>query len=414
MASAQTSVGTIAYVVPNDTTGDEIWLIEPNRRNDRQIYSTGQADPYSVRGISGLAWRPDARELVFASDHENDCSWYASDLYAILGDGSDYRRITNAPACAALANYPKGTVVVSAPGADGFYQLYVQGSPSINNVPPGGGVITFDNVADLGNTIQPVVAINGKYRYMTSVAPDVKAGQTVDAGVVSLTTSRNDALGAYGPAWRSDGSRIGYSFGCAELYGIADQPPAGNIGQPLFNSSQATPCAMAWGPTASTANQIVYYNYSGDRGIYRTTEGSSSAGTRLVAYFGDDAVNFVLALQYLPNASGILFSIPDNWGDSSNIYRYDFASDTLTKLTFYTDQYARDFAISPDGQTIIFELAPFDWQCVWGCASDLWTMRIDGSNQQLFKSNGSHPAWSTNAVQLPKAPSKLFLPLVVR
>lgn len=41
--SAQVAVGTIAYVIPNDTTGDQIWLIEPDGKNNRHIYSTGWA-----------------------------------------------------------------------------------------------------------------------------------------------------------------------------------------------------------------------------------------------------------------------------------------------------------------------------------------------------------------------------------
>lgn len=422
LSAASAAVGTIAYVKPNDTTGDEIWLIEPDRSHDRRIYSTSIADPYSVRGISSLAWRPDAGELVLASNHENDCSWYASDLYSIFTDGSGYRRITNAPACAALANYPKGIVVIAVPGTDGFSQVYIQGAPSVKSIPPGGGVITFNNVADLGNIVQPIVIISNGYRFMTNVFVDVKAGQTVYAEVTSITTGGDDTLGAYGPAWRRDGSRIGYSFGCAELYGIADQPPAGNTGQPLFNASQVTPCAMAWGPTANTANQIVYYNNTGGQGIYRTTEGSSNAGTQLVAN-DYDAVNFVFRIQYLPDASGFIYSIVDNFGDSSNLYRYDFASDSLMELTSYTNQYARDFAISPDGQTIVFELASFSFDCLWGCGSDLWTMTINGSNPQLFKAGAAHPSWSINAISVPPpnptpgpvpGSLKVYLPFIKR
>jgi TolB protein len=46
-----------------------------------------------------LAWRPDGPELAFSSQHEQDCSWYDSDVYVIGYDGAGYRRITNAPAC---------------------------------------------------------------------------------------------------------------------------------------------------------------------------------------------------------------------------------------------------------------------------------------------------------------------------
>ncbi len=418
VASASTPVGTIAYVRANDTTGDQIWLIKPDGSNDHWIYSTGVADPYAVYGISSLAWRPDGGELVFASDHELACSWYASDLYAILANGSSYRRVTNAPACAALASYLKGTVRMTLPGVGSFYQVYVQGAPSIKGVSSGGGEVIFENVADLGNIGQPVVVINGMYRYMTNGLVNVQAGGTVNVGVISLTTGGTDTLGAYAPVWRRDGSRIGYAFGCAELYGIADQPPAGNTGQPLFNSSAVTPCRMAWGPTASTANQIVYFTPTGNPGFYRTTEGSSGAGTQFLLTADYDRV---FGIQYLPDASGIVFTVTDNWSSSSNIYRYIFASDTLTQLTFYTNEFARDFSLSPDGQTIVFERAPEAWGRPYGGDSDLWMISINGSNARLFKAGGGHPSWSINEGPGPvpspvpsPVSSKVHLPFVKR
>ncbi len=425
MASA---TGTIAYVVPDDTTGDQIWLIQPDGSNDHQIYSTGLKDPDALHGISAVAWRPDGGELVFASDHELICSWFASDVYAISSDGSGYRRVTNAPACAALANYPKGTVVMSLAGADSSYQVYVQGAPSVKSVSSGGGIVTFNNVADLGDNGQPVVVINGQYRFTTDAFVHVQAGQTADAGIVSLTSGRNGKLGAYGPTWNRDGSRIGYTFGCATLYGITDQPPAGNWGQSLFDSSQVSPCMLSWGPTASTANQIVYYNNTLNPGIYLTTEGSDE-GTLLVPNSVENGNN-VFQIHYLPDGSGFIYSIIDNFIYSANLYRYDFASGTVTKLTSYTNQFARDFAISPDGQTIVYELATFDFLNTWGGASDLWTMGIDGSDPQLFKTGAAHPSWSLTTPYVPSGPTqppgapqppgttqpafKLYLPLIVR
>lgn len=258
---AQAPTGTIAYVVPNDTTGDEIWLIEPNGSNNRQIYSIGVPDTYKVHAISSLVWRPDAGELVFASDHEEACSWYGSDLYAIRSDGGNYRRVTNGPACAGLASYPKGGVTVAAPYG---YQVYVMGASEPQSTY--GGAITINNVADLGNTVQPVVAIYGVDRWM-GPAVDVQAGQTVDAGPLTLSGLGTDEIDTFKPVWRRDGSRIGYAFGCAQFYSIADQPAAGSWGQVLLNTTGVTPCIMAWGSTASTANQIVYFTDTGDPGF---------------------------------------------------------------------------------------------------------------------------------------------------
>ncbi len=414
-ASSATVAGTIAYVVPNNTTGDQVWLVDANGSNPRRIYSTGVADPYSIQSINGLAWRPDGGELVFASNHEEICSWYGSDLYAITATGSGYRRVTNAPACAGLANYPKGTVTVSAPGANALYQLYVMGAPSAQTV--SGGAVTFYDVADLGSIVQPVVAIDGSDRWMGDPV-DVKAGQAVNAGAINIYVYGSDEIGAFEPTWRRDGSRIGYAFGCARLYGIADQPPAGNIGQPLFNASGVAPCVMAWGSTASTANQIVYFTPAGDPGIYLTTEGSTGAGTKLISTADYD---HVFGMQFLPDASGFIFTMTDNWSSSSNLYHYDIASDTLTKLTFYTNEFARDFSLSPDGQTIVYERAPEAWGVPYGGASDLWTIGIDGFDEQLFKANGAHPSWSTNSNTPPPPPppppgsgGRFYLPFVNR
>ncbi len=400
---------TIAYVVPDDTTGDQVWLVEPDASHPRKIYSTGEADPYGVKDITSLSWRPDAGELVFSSNHENYCSWYGSDVYAIRADGSGYRRVTNGPACAALANYLKGSVTVSAPMGGSFYQIYVAGAPEPKT--PSLGTATFDNVADLGSTSQPVVAIEGGYRWFGDPV-DVKAGQNV-GWTTSFYGEGSASIGAYAPVWRSDGSRIGYAFGCAALYSIADQPPVNTQGEQLFYVAGVTPCVMAWGPTPGTASDIVYFTGTGDKGIYRTTEYSGKAGDKLV-----NVEFYLFALQYLPDASGLIFTMADNWGDSSNIYRYDFGSGNVTQLTNYTDQYARDFSLSPDGQRVIFELAPHEWGAPWGGASDLWMMGIDGSNAQLFKTGGSHPSWSLRAPQVPPSTtlptSKLYLPLLVR
>ncbi len=416
-ANRAAATGTIAYVVPDDTTGDQIWLAEPDGSNKRKIYSTGRADPSAVDDIYSLSWRPDAGELVFASNHEKYCSYYASDVYAIFADGSGYRRVTNAPACAALANYPQGSVTVSTALTTGFYQIYVAGAPELKT--PSLGTVTFDKVADLGSA-QAVIAIQGKYRWFGDPV-HVKAGENV-THPSNFYGQGLSTIGAYGPVWRSDGSRIGYTFGCAALYSIADRPPVNTQGEQLFNSDTVSPCAMAWGPTPATASDIVYYTSVGDPGIYRTKENSTSVGDKLVSVEG-----VVLAFAYLPDGSGLVFTATNAWGDSGNIFRYDFGSGVVTQLTNYTDQVARDFSLSPDGQKIVFELAPKDWTSIYGGASDLWIMGIDGSNPTEFKTGAAHPSWSLRAPQAPPStppPSvppgttptgfKVYLPLLVR
>ncbi len=399
-AATGTVTGTIAYVVGDDTTGDQIWLIEPDGSNNRKIYNTGVPDPYEVYFMTSLAWRPDAGELVFTSNHEEYCSWYNYDVYAILPDGSGYRRVTNGPACAGLAAYPQGSVTLDTSRVPNGYQVYVQGAPELKTVL--GSTLTFDHVADLGNGVQPIAIVHGLYRSMGGWV-DVKAGQSV-TGEAYPYSGYSDQLGAYNPVWRRDGSRVGYAFGCADLRGVADHAPAGDSGQPLFDATGVNTCVMAWGPTAGTANNILYVNNVGNAGIYLTTE-NGGAGTRVVEM---EALSMVFRIQYLPDASGFIYTYV-NSSTSSDVYRYDFQSDTITPLTNLSGEYARDFSISPDGKHIVFERAPEGLMCVFGCASDLWMMGIDGSNPHLLVAGGAHPTWSQGAIRMP---SKLFLPLV--
>lgn len=404
--SAQATTGTIAYVVGNDTTGDQIWLIDSDGNHKRQIYQIGVSDPYGVDYMTSLAWRPDGGELIFTSNHEDYCSWYTYDVYAIQSDGNGYRRVTNGPACAALASYPQGTVTLDTSSVVG-YQVYLQGAPTLKSA--FGSTLTFDHVADFGNTLQPIAIINGLDRWMSG-AVDVKSNQVINGDANAYTTV-TDQLGAYNPVWKRDGSRIGYAFGCAEVLGIADHPSAGNYGQPLFDATGTSPCVMAWGPTAATANNIVYFSNTGNAGIYRTTE-NGGIGTQVIQM---QELSMVFRIQYLPDASGFIFTFVDS-SISSNIYRYDFQSDTITQLTQFSHEYARDFSLSPDGRYIVFERAPEELLAAFGGASDLYVMDITDVNNltpSLFVAGGAHPTWSQGVIQSPTT-HKLYLPLVVK
>lgn len=406
--SAQAPGGTIAYVVGNDA-GDEVWLTEPDGSHNHRIYSAGITDKSAF--ISSLSWRPDAGELIFTSNYERWCSWYEYDVYAIAPDGSAYRRVTNSPACAGLAALPQGGVVLDNHGSGYGYAAYIQGAPGpkFDNL----GTISFDHVADLGNVPQPIVLFKGGARAMGGVV-DVKAGQAV-SGVTGVYTTFDDEMSAYNPVWKRDGSRITYAFGCAELRSITDHPQAGDYGQLLFNANGSSPCLMAWGPTAATANQFLYFSRVGGAGIYRTTEGGG-VGTALIPMAD---LSKVFRIQYLPDASGFVYSMVTG-GTSSDIFRYDFQSNTSTQLTDFHHEYARDLAVSPDGKYIVFERAPEELMAAFGGQSDLWIMGTDGSNPHLLVAGGRFPAWTgqTPYVPPPNTPPgpagafNLYLPLV--
>ena len=108
-----------------------------------------------------------------------------------------------------------------------------------------------------------------------------------------------------------------------------------------------------------------------------------------------------------PAASGFLFTYAASILENANVYRYDFASGTATQLTHFTDRFARDFSLSPDGQFVVFELAP-TWDSE---TADLWMMRQDGTEAELFVANGRQPSWSSREPQIPQY---IYLPLAVR
>jgi hypothetical protein len=415
--SAQPASGTIAYVRPNDQTGDEIWLIEPDGSNNRRIWSVGQPDPNNIVAISDLDWRSDAGQLAFASNHEEvgdtACSLFDSDIYAIWPDGSGYRRITNAPACANLAAFPKGSVTVTVRNASTRNPLfvYIQGAPKVQSVlvsQGGSATVTFNDVADFGDGfLQQAVVIWADGRWLAPIAlADVKPGQTVHAdGTVDVVGQATKYFGAYVPSWHNSGTRLGYILVSAgNMYQVPSNPVAGEYGEPVLNLGAGTvPSSdvMDWGPTPALANQILYSSHLRG-GIYRVTEGSDTIGTKLV----ETGIEGIVDLQWLPDGSGFLFT-KQNFVDRSNVYRYDFATGDVTQLTHFTNEFAIDVSSSPDGQSIVFERSATNDLS----AGDLWIMRRDGTDLHRLVQNGLRPSWSQRALQIPK---KVYVPLIRR
>ena len=403
--AANGSSGTIAYL----REGEEIRLIEPDGSHDRLLW---QSPSSGIYGLLDLAWKPNATELAFSSDHEGHCSIFEVDVYAIRPDGSGLRRITNAPTCAQLAGFPKGDVTVTVQnlggGGGGPYFVYVQGAPSILPVvvtPGNSTTVTFNDVADFGNhQLQQAVVIEGLYRWDAPIAAaDVQPGQTVNAGTLQIVGGGLPNYGAHRPAWRSDGADLGFVFGgCSGLSHIAPNPPPGNRGMLLQNIFEFG-CVMDWRPIPSGSDQLLYWSFLNE-GIYQTTAGSDTLGTKLI----DTALSgMVWQVIWLPDASGFLYSYAESILESSNIYYYSFATGISTPLTNYDAAFTRNFSLSPDGQQVVFELAP-TWDDE---ASDLWLMQIDGSDAHLFMTNGHAPAWSS---QTPQILNHTYLPIVLR
>lgn len=415
--------GPIAYVRAD--TGDEIRLIEPNGTSDRLLWSHGQPDPEEVYDVWSLDWRPDGTELAFASTHENWCSLYHSDVFVVGSDGSGYRRVTQAPSCAALTGYPQGTVQVPVENNSFFDDpvdlfIYFQGAAGVQQVslPPGGStVVTFENVADFGDEfLQVATMIEGDNReILFATAVDVEAGTTVTTGSAGVY-SPSGFWEVRSPTWRRDGSKAGFILNFSSLMQIDPKPTPLTFGDDLLAGNVDMPdfaFHLAWGPTSTTANQLLYEGNEafGPTAIYHVTEGSATAGEPLVI-FDSQVPEDVRGLAWLPDGSGFLYTATEQGdlfvAESANIYEYNFATGQSTPVTEF-DDFAGMLSVSPDGGQIVFERsAELD-----DAPIDLWLVNRDGTGAQLLVENGRAPAWSTSELQPPPTfDYRIHLPIV--
>jgi hypothetical protein len=403
--TAQPLRDTIAYASGD---GDEIRLINPDGTNDRLLWAHGLGDPNEVYEVWNLSWKPDATELAFASTHENWCSLYHSDIFGIGADGTGYRRVTQNPACADLAAYPKGTVNVpvrnsSFESFSGF--LYFQGAPTIQpvNLPPGGtGLVTFENVADFGDGedgLQIAMIISGNLRELASAAVvDVKAGGSVTSGATEVYLS-GGSWEVWSPTWNHDGSRLGHILNGLSLWQLPAEPATLEFGTSLL-AEEVRPGAyvsfLAWGPTPETSDHLLYSKSFGDTGVYLVKAGSNHAGEALVSFASFEAVH---GLSWLPDGSGFVFSVTEgdyfSEGRSSNLFVYEFAGGQATRVTTFVGDFAGQVSVSGDGQNFVFERAPELTEFGAGLLEpDLWLVDRDGSALTLLVENAYAPAWS--------------------
>lgn len=396
--NAAPRVGTIAYV----RGSTEVRLVNADGTNERKLWT--HPDATKDLGIYDVAWRPDGKELVFSSGHAAASSLYHADLYAIRPDGTGFRKVTNSPDRGEFARFPKGSVSVTlrneqpayrqAQASSGVFIVYVAGAyePQQITLPPGASkTILFKNVADFGNMAQAVVAMWGKYRWFTP-GVDVRAAQTVKAPTFGISGDGIELLGAFRPVWKMDGSRLSYRSGVCTLNSVFSTPTTGEYEyRPLFTGKNPLgTCVWDWGPTAATANQLLYSeNGTDESAIFRITEGGKHPGEKLAVY-SNIAYQILFDLRWLPDGTGFLFSNQTLMRDSANIFRYDFATRRTTQITNLQNEFTGNFSISPDGQWIVFERSK---SLDENRAIDLWITSIDGGNPRLLVRDAFSPSW---------------------
>ena len=405
VSAAPAYSGMIAY-----TTGDSIHLINPDGSNDHPIYNVPDK---TTNHIQELAFSPDGSSLAFVSDQEAAKSFLADDIYAVDPNGGTFRKITGAPSLTTYPNYPTGSVTVDVQvnnAITGPVIIFVEGADQPQTLIAGTAGTThfvFDHVADLGSGVaQRVIAISGSDRWFTpGVAPDVIAGQSVDAGRLVIASAID--LSVRHISWSGDGSKLGFMLGnCAQLMSISQTPLPARTGDPILvpNVTGFT-CDVDYGPTAATANQVLYYEYwiSGSN-VYRATEGQSGNGD-LVFTFPTNGT--LLALHWLPDASGFIYSQEDELAESSNLYLVKFGDTQPTPLTSYASQFAGQFAYSPDGKALVYEL---------GAEPDatpaLWILDLGTGQFHKLADQGARPSWTSKTAPGNNFSNFIFLPAV--
>ena len=396
LVSTQASSGNIYYV----RGGKEIRTMTPDGRNDRQFWT--HPDAHEALGINELAWSPDGSELAFSSSHESVASYYHADLFAIKPDGTGLRKITNSPDREDYPKFRKGTVTVTvrneqpiyrtSKASAGVFFVYVVGAdlPQPITLPPGASkTLTFKDVADFGNHAQAIVAINAGNRWIIP-GTDVQAGKVVKAPDFGISGDGFELFGAFRPVWKRDGSRLSYRNGLCIVSSIASRPPIGHSFDPLFKGAKPpAPCAWDWGPTAETAEQLLYFVDADDAiTMYRITGAGQHPGEKLVSY-PKEQFYFVRDLRWMPDGSGFLFSAAEFAKGAGNIYRYDLASRKTSPVTNLEEGFPRAFSISPDGRSVVFERTA----AFIDNAADLWIVGIDGRGSRMLAKNAYAPAW---------------------
>lgn len=397
---------TIAYVAAG---GDEIRLIGSDGSNDRSLWAHGLSDPESVYEVWTTAWNPQATRLAFSSTHENWCSLFGSDIFSVGADGSQHERITQAPTCAELAAYPKGTVRIpvrndSFDSFSGF--IYFQGAPSAQplNLPPNGtGMVTFTDVVDFGtgdDWLQAATIIVAENReIMFSSIADVQAGGTVTTSEVGVYYP-SGYWEAHSPTWRQDGSAVSFIYNFNSFTELPKHPEPLSFGAELMADNADFPLfvdLLARGPTAATADDILYAGTDSfeTTAIYLVSDGSSGPGEPLVVY---EATESILGLAWMPDGSGFIYSATE--GDfyseerSANLFLYDFESGMSGRITDFVGDFAGSLSVSGDGEAVVFEraaeLVDFSDDLL---DPDLWIVTSEGGLELLVE-DARAPAWS--------------------
>jgi hypothetical protein len=328
--------GRIAYLEENDA-GDPfaIGTLDPNTNATETIWThpDGAFDTYG-----NLAWKPDATELAFISDHDFQFSIFRADIFAIKPDGSGLHRIPgySLEEESEAGDIPRVTVrgaIEADTGVGGASYSVIMGIQGTNKgqmmrISEGETVsFTIPEVPvlddpDLFN--QPLIlqywggGCSAGIEYAFPVG--VVVGGSVDLGTISFFASNCiGVLTGYRPSdlsWKHDGSEIGFALlGLRKM--AVDAISEFEIDE-LKPYGSGLSSNLAWSPVD-------------DRYLYEDMSFTNANAQLFLAREGgepemilEDYEGFVTP-AWLPDGSGFIYvGIPDS-GFDDNIYLHDLA-----------------------------------------------------------------------------------------
>ncbi len=339
------TLGTITYL-HGDNDFNEIRLVEPDGSNDRSVWRIES----EFSKMFDVAWRPDASEIAFTSNHEFHQSIYSSDIFAIRPDGSGLRRITNFPSINNLpADTPTGTVEGTVYNSNNEYyaaMLIIHGAPepvSIQLAPNDYTTFRVENVMDFGiGVFQSIAVLSDSYREIAATVLDVVAGETV-ADVQVIYYRNSSHFEPRNLTWSSDGSVIGFSMD-GLFRKITPDPVEYTISQDVFSQlgEHISMNAQAWSPVD---DWILYEKFL--KGIYRIKDNSTTVGEEV--FYSMNASN----PTWLPDASGLIYTELDQ--QAVKMKRYDFDNSSSSDIFTLFNEYFGPMSVSwPNGNYTVY------------------------------------------------------------
>lgn len=387
--------GSIAYIgLDSGGYAKTVRRINPDGSNPQTLWTHPESG--ITNKMADVAWKPNASELAFTSNHEGLYSAFQSDVYGIKPDGSGLRRITNPPSRAELlaGSYATGTVIGKVRNDYGTLTtllLYVQGAREAVSVP------AYSKYAEVSFTVPNVAVLDGlQYvvftwsagsnanckEYTAAIVPMI-AGQTVDVGTLSFNPATCGTFESRDITWKRDGAEIAVDVITPRRFLASGQA----IGSNLFNGP-LTANLPAWSPVN---DQVLYHYFSlepATRGIYLTTAGGGT-GTRLV---NDEGAIWV-GLAWLPDGTGFVYTL------DHKLYHYHLATNSSTLIADFYNEYISNPSVSPDGRYVVLQ-----WQTGNTQLHDMWI--VDRNNpvemwQLTSDGKSTNPDWSRQNPQLP-------------